>query len=228
MSVDVIVLANQLVDSSSGIEQIEFSDGTVWSRGRIMQQLVPMPASTTTNSVSAGQDVIDGSIASDVLSGNGGSEFLRGGLGADTYLFNSGDGNVTIVDHGIPGEMDKILFGPGFLLSELVITRLPDSPNSITLGFFGSTDSLTITDFRGESGDGIEIYEFSDGTRISTIDLVQLHLSTQNTAGTDIAVGSDLDETIITGDGDDFILGGAGNDFLDGQDGDDTYYFNLV
>ena len=70
------------LDYASPVQQVQFSDGTLWNVNQILaQELLG----------SAHDDVIDGTSGADVLHGRAGDDTLTGGAGADTL--DGGDGS---------------------------------------------------------------------------------------------------------------------------------------
>ena len=107
-----IVLEGQLAGDNFGIEEIEFSDGEIWTRADLL-------AASLTSASTGGNDVINGFAAADVIAGGAGDDILRGGAGGDIYQYNLGDGADIIVEDGRAGEVDKLVFGAGITLSML-------------------------------------------------------------------------------------------------------------
>jgi len=233
-----ILLEDQFGGRASGIEQIQFADGTIWDRGAIEAHISVRAPDITGSSGSndltgtAGQDQIYGYGGDDTLTGGTGNDFLAGGGDDDTYVFNRGDGADTIYDDW---GSDTLRFGAGITVADLVL--LPATTDGDVLGLFigiaGTSDRVYIRNQNANNGHGIEHFEFADGTVLSDADM-RARLVT-GTAGddriygtpfADQAMGGAGNDEINTGDGNDMLTGGQGDDYLNGQGGDDTYVFN--
>lgn len=84
----ILVVDHFAAGGNNAIEQIEFSDGTVWSAtaiaNRVMREGMPMNAATEIG------DTIGGSSVTDYLYGLGGDDTMSGGLGDDSLYGNDG------------------------------------------------------------------------------------------------------------------------------------------
>ena len=233
-----ILLEDQFGGRASGIEQIQFADGTIWDRGAIEAHISVRAPDITGSSGSndltgtAGQDQIYGYGGDDTLTGGTGNDFLAGGGDDDTYVFNRGDGADTIYDDW---GSDTLRFGAGITVADLVL--LPATTDGDVLGLFigiaGTSDRVYIRNQNANNGHGIEHFEFADGTVLSDADMRARLLT--GTAGddriygtpfADQAMGGAGNDEINTGDSNDTLTGGTGDDYLNGQGGDDTYVFN--
>ena len=209
------------------IEYFEFADGTVLEVADIQDALL---ASTD------GDDTIYGFFSADTISGGLGNDLLIGGDGADTYLFNLGDGHDTIVDGQLSifvDGADRVVFGAGISTGDISVDIIGGDYDDLRINI-NANDSITVTDYFGNIFDTykIEEFEFSDGTVWGETDLQAVYLANAATDGDDMIAGFDgLDDAIDGGLGNDTILGrrgaddisgGAGNDTLDGGDGEDT------
>ncbi|MGN7932723.1 calcium-binding protein, partial [Sphingopyxis sp. 22461] len=233
-----------------GIKQFRFADGTIWSRGQI-------DAAYLAQQVTAGDDVITGSIRDDVIAGVGGNDTLigwagndrltggvgndiiRGGEGDDVYVYAPGDGDDVIDEWGgYWGSFDTLEFGAGIDPDDLVFVRSGEAyvvtfahiPGSLTLNY-QSAGGLA----GGREG-GIKQFRFADGTIWSRGQIDAAYLAQQATAGDDVITGSIRDDvihglggndTLIGWAGNDTLIGGAGNDLLQGEAGNDVYAYAL-
>lgn len=95
-----------------------------------------------------GNDTIYTGTGNDTIKGGVGNDFINGDTGSDTYLFNLGDGNDTIVDTSAYGSLDRdtLILGAG---------------NNTLIGGIGS-DNLN-------GGAGSDTYVFKIGDGIDTI-----------------------------------------------------------
>ncbi|MEJ0038724.1 MAG: calcium-binding protein [Gammaproteobacteria bacterium] len=186
------------------------------------------------------------------LFGNGGDDTLEGlsgstvygGEGSDTYLYNLGDGDVSIGDKSTfdsaAGAVDVLRFGPGIRPSDVVVKRATTVSNDDGAQFF-VTNSLTrqrsiVTAYNALSViNGTSVLDevrFDDGTVWTHEDLYARYLTGDVTPNIiqgfdrdDVIRGNGGDDTLRGGNGIDDLGGGAGNDELEGDAGDDTYRF---
>ncbi len=193
------------------IELIRFSDGTTWTDQQIRERLL---IQARTN----GNDVISGYWTDDLMDGGPGNDTLRGGDGGDVYLFGPGTGQDVIEDSysTIYGDYpDTVRFASGVLPSQVTFTRVV---NDLRISLQGQPDTLTIRDhFVGTvQVSSIELFEFSNGTKLTAAQIEAGILTASSTPGNDIIIGNTLANTLD---------GGAGNDSLYGAQGADTYVF---
>ena len=174
-----------------------------------------------------GDDKIYAGKGDDIIIGGKGNDQLDGGTGANTFIYNIGDGRDIILNqYADQNADDKIKFGEGITLEDLIFTKKGDG---LVISFKNHPDQkITL-----ERTDIVGLLEFSDG---SSYDIVNQGLTyIQSNANEDIRTG-DNDDTIYAGDGHDdvyagngnnIIIGGKGNDTLNGGNGNDTYVWNL-
>jgi len=202
----------------------------------------------------AGDDTVQGGTGNDRYEGGAGNDWLvdEGALsvatdatgaqtrthasgGADTYVYNMGDGNDTITDSGLSSEVDVLQFGSGISLSDItVLNRKRPSLVSAAGGTSSDTsqnfDTLAVLQIKGLQGSvsirtpgveqGSNVLEASDGNW--GIERLQFYDgSSLDKAGMDaLFANAALDQVGLAGA--DSITGGAGNDTLDGMGGNDT------
>ena len=91
--------------------------------------------------------------------------------GDDTFVFNLGDGQDTIIEHQ---GVDTLYFGPNITWEDLTFTQ---SENDMVISINDTTDSITVKDWFAADEDGvyryenhkIEIFEFADGSKHTKI-----------------------------------------------------------
>ncbi|HYC41804.1 MAG TPA: calcium-binding protein [Noviherbaspirillum sp.] len=184
------------------IEQIQFSDGTVWY-GPDLNKVMRAFNGTM------GNDFIVGTSGIDLIDGKAGDDMLQGGTGGDTYIFASGSGRDTIVETVNAGETDIIRF----------TTATPEQVSLLRKGA-----DLLIRVSTGEevrvagqfAGNGIEKIEFGSGIAWGAKEI--------NSAPNEI-IGSASSDYLIGTAGTDLIHGAGGDDMLQGGEGSDTYFF---
>ena len=205
-------------------------------------------------------DSLYGTAADDFVYGGAGNDRLDGGAGDDTYIFNKGDGEDTVSD---TGGSDTIRFGDGISPDDIQFLRPSGYPaeDNLEIRIKGTNDKITVSDYftnytnmSKENTGAIERFEFSDGTVLTTRDVIDQvrirHGSSSNDylsglsdadntlygdagddhlsgyAGNDTLIGGQGTDRLDGGHGNDTLIGGQGTDRLDGGAGDDTYIFN--
>ena len=178
----------------------------------------------------AGDDVIVGGVGNDhIAAGDGddrivagpGADIAAGGEGVDTYVFNVGDGSLTINDSGA----NTVAFGPGIAAGALQLERAAGYL-VITTATVG--DRLRLSGFSA-AGDGqslaVDTLRFDDGTVMSATQLLSRGLDGLGTPQGETLDGSSGDDRLVGLDGDDVLVGGRGDDTLTGGNGGDEYFF---
>ncbi|MGA8006290.1 MAG: calcium-binding protein [Burkholderiales bacterium] len=152
---DVISSTGQYVNgnavSEAGIDEVRFTDGTVWDRARLAQMvLVGTSAGETLTGFNDLGDTIDGGDGNDTLEGVDGNDLLIGGAGDDTLYggngndaLQGGDGN----DHVYGDAGDDVMDG--------------GAGNDWMRGYGGNDVYLF---GRGDGQDTVENYDFWNGT----------------------------------------------------------------
>ncbi|QBC28078.1 hypothetical protein U737_14895 [Methylomonas sp. LW13] len=190
-------------------------------------------------------DRIFGYDGNDRIESGPGNDTANGGAGDDSYLFNIGDGVLTIVDSAEMGAGNQLEFGEGITQEDLInhlhfeapangepgwfIIRVGDNGDEVRLQGFDPNDVEN-------SPRAVDSFRFADG---SVVDFGQLVRSTfviqgdQNgntLSGTNLGdrlYGYESADSLYGGDGDDVLTGGSGDDNLLGGAGRDTFVFNL-
>ena len=188
--------------TSRTIQQVEFSDGTIWDEQTIKEMTLSL-AGTIGNDVLIGSDldeVISGSDGDDTLDGKAGSDVLTGGLGNDTYTVDSmfdtiveenGAGIDTVrssVDYALGDSLEHLtLVDPGGSLVNLGSRVFGPDPERTAVIASGNAVNNVLT---GNGGDNL-----LDGG-----------------AGDDTLFGGDGSTRFPVTGGDDILIGGLGND----------------
>jgi Ca2+-binding RTX toxin-like protein len=177
-----------------------------------------------------GNDTLNGGEGEDILIGGTGNDRLEGGGDDDTYHYNLGDGNDTIIDTG--GILDKVVFGLGIVVNEHLSVAQSDDNLIITIN--GGTNPanngrITIEGWT-DTEQPIERFELLNGKAVNLGSLLSATEGfdtltwTYSVFNIDGLGGNDI---LTSGAFDDIITGGVGNDTLNGGDGSDTYTYNL-
>lgn len=231
------------VDTLSGIEMIEFVNGTAVEQVALADLLAPaLPTSTVptdgndmlmgtfgdeTISGLGGHDRIDGGFGNDTLDGGAGHDVITGGEGADIFI--GGDGNDTFY----ADAQDISAMGGGPLPAD-------------------ADTGIDVVVFKDEFGQGINTSTFvlhgieevilDYGNDQFSAALADKGLTILAGEGNNMISGSAFDDRLVGGDnrddlngnagndviesgwGDDYLKGGDGNDVLRGDNGMDTLW----
>jgi Ca2+-binding RTX toxin-like protein len=176
------------------------------------------------------------------LVGGKGDDRIYGDCGADTYIYNLGDGhdryNEFLYSYDY-NTNDKVKFGENINAEDIVYKR----SGSHLVMEINESDSVTVEYFFYGTINQIEYFEFADGTVLDIDDIKERTNYVKGTEGNDTikaftdGINFDLDQTLYGLGGNDTIedtpgrnatiIGGEGNDTLYGEGGNDTYIFNL-
>lgn len=127
------------------VENFRFETGAVYTQREIENR-----AMTGTD----GDDTIIGSAHADRIEGRGGNDILIGGRGSDTYIYNLGDGNDTIIEEADTAARDQLVFGAGINAGDVSFTRPSPSSNDIVLTIAHDGATITLVNQLGTHGRG--------------------------------------------------------------------------
>ena len=156
--------------------------------------------------------------------GGKGNDRLEGHGGADTYLFNRGDGQDVINDYqyGDYGVSDRIVFGAEISRDQVTVTREGNNIVLLVADPAGvENDRITLEHAFTDGNYKIEQVVFADGTVLSATDLQDLAEIVQGTEGDDELQGTVVRDELFGNGGNDTLISWDGNDLLDGGAGDD-------
>jgi Ca2+-binding RTX toxin-like protein len=138
----------------------------------------------------AGDDVLYGNAGNDSLSGGTDTDELRGDVGSDHYYYSLGDGSDTLYDVVNTGDVNTLWLGGGIALAT---TELSFDSQGYKLAF-GDGGSISIkgnyssslsggvyTIANAASNADIQRVEFSDGTGLSWLEMVQRGFTQRST-----------------------------------------------
>jgi Ca2+-binding RTX toxin-like protein len=244
-STDRIEVSNWFGEDADTVEQVEFADGTIWTKADVEARLPTVITGTD------GNDQLGGSDGFEIFDGQGGNDLLEGGAGNDVYLFKRGDGQDTIADYDETiGNIDAVRFDSGISAADVKVTF--DSNRHLFLSIDGTQDRITLYEWLDWDAGRVERVLFADGTVWNQEDLEAMavfgpsegndyldgtedgdyllglggddHLVGEG--GNDIIDGGSGEDYVIGRDGDDLLAGGAGTDVLDGGVGNDVYLYS--
>ncbi len=242
---DRITINDTMVSGDHRLEQVFFSDGTMWTHADLVSRSMLNNAGHDTFYGSYNDEAMTGGAGNDVLIAREGNDTLIGGTGNDTlsgdgnddtYVFNLGDGQDIVSEYSRGagwGGVDTLLLGAGIMSDNISVSQA-DNGRDIVLSINGTTDRITVNDTMVSSDFRLEQVRFADGTTWTHADLVTR--SMLNNTAADTFYGSYNGETLIGGagndvliarEGNDTLIGGTGDDTLTGDGNDDTYVFSL-
>jgi trimeric autotransporter adhesin len=270
----------KLAENSYKIEYIQFSDGTTWDESSILERAGKLVGTDGDDNLrgtndrndhivggagndyiqgyggndtlegGSGNDELYGSSGQDLLDGGVGNDYMNGGNGADTYLFQLGSGQDTIVDIDSDGTVIDVIKITGLSPEEVSLRR---EYSNLIISIKGTSDTLKVENYFQSDSNKIEKIVFDDGTvwdttfvseRVRFIYGTELDdvldsfasgdvfvsglggndvITTGN--GYDVLNGDSGNDQLLSGSGDDILDGGTGMDTMEGGGGGDTYYF---
>ncbi len=205
-----VIITNQMVESGSiytGLEKIEFGDGSFVTVGEIATQINAALATS-------GHDNLVGVSGDETFEGGLGDDIMSGLDGSDTYIYTRGDGSDRIIN---PFDDTIRLIGvdPAQVVLQQGIQNNGDLSLVISPSTTGALDGGRITLTNGLYTSNSRIV-FDDGTIWTNAEFASRLQSNPVTNGDDRITGTS---------GNDVLEGKGGNDLLLGQNGSDTYIF---
>nr|WP_244655686.1 calcium-binding protein [Sphingomonas sp. CFBP 13603] len=166
---DQVVISNALnsdSDTSYGVQQVRFADGTSQS----YEQLLAIADTGSANN----DGTLYGDAEGNVIDPNGYSHYVMSGGGNDTIIYRKGYGDISIQDYSqSPGKVATIAFGPDILPSDVDISPNTDrysASGAMNIGVDGSTIRI---DYEMIGDDPIiGALSFSDGTVLTYADML--------------------------------------------------------
>lgn len=189
------------------IEEIVFSDGTVWRTKDVLPKLLL---------ATDGFDDIQGFTTDDLLNGLRGNDQLRGGLGSDTYQFDVDFGEDTIWEES-GDDVNQIRFSAGLDSNNAIVSRDYD-PADLMIRFIGTSNIVHIKNFfvSENKGEMISTISFANGVTWNFSDIKQQVLYGSVNNPTSFVQGFSSND-VISSD--------SSQNFLDGKAGSDTYKY---
>ena len=174
-----------------------------------------------------GDDYIETRNGNNTVIGGKGNDNIKGSSAKDTYIYNLGDGNDTIVTYG---ENDILEFGEGITRENTIFRGVG---HDLLITFKDSEGSIIIKNPLYNNSFKIEKFKFANGEEFSYEYIVSHLTPTEGTEGNDSINGSYASEiiygyggndTISAGNGNDIVYGGDGDDIISGNKGNNTVY----
>ncbi len=149
----ILLTDEETGNQTSGVEQIVFDDGTVWTQADLRAMwLVQETASTDTS--------ITGFRTNDIIVAGTVDRSLHGAGGQDTYVYSSSGGNVVIDD---PGRLQSELDLTDIASTDVSLSRpVANSGANLVITVNSTGKTITILNEFTTSG-GLRAISFSDG-----------------------------------------------------------------
>jgi Ca2+-binding RTX toxin-like protein len=226
-----VAVQNWYSNGDAQLSQVEFADGTVWTRAQINamspvirgtsgDDTITGTSSNDTIYAGAGNDAITAGDGNDTIIAGAGNDSIEGGYGSDVYVWNLGDGNDTINDYTVSkfsyNQTGVLKLGEGVDPANVELTRAGNDAVFI----IGETGERVAVQNWYSNGDAqLSQVEFADGT---------VWTRAQINAMSPVIRGTDGDDSLTGYAGQNNILiGGTGNDLLTGNNGHDIYVWTL-
>ena len=212
---NLVILDGELNDYSNGVQAVQFTDGTFWSKA----QLIALATTGTT-----GADMLYGSPDADVFDGKGApagsQDYEQGNGGGDTFIFDQGYGQLEINESDGSATPNNVLkLGAGITAAQVAVTD--DANNDVFLTIGTSGDRIELDNELGDpSFWGVQQVQFADGTVWTPEQLFQM--VTTGTTGADNLYGTSGADTF---DGKGAPAGSQ--DYEQGNGGDDAFIYNV-
>ncbi|MEY9591315.1 Ca2+-binding RTX toxin-like protein [Bradyrhizobium yuanmingense] len=154
-----ITVTNQFAETGlEGIDEIQFADGTTWSREHILEAMRTVPGTDGNDELYIKAQQINGEWQPTVFVGGHGDDHLYGGGYGDIYVYAKGDGNDTIQDFGDnSGTLRLSDLNP----ADIGVSSLPDHSILITVHETGET--IKVKPYSDQSM-GFDQIVFANGT----------------------------------------------------------------
>ena len=199
-------------------------------------------------------DVLTGTIYSDLIDGLAGIDTMSGGLGNDTYVVDNSDdvvvetanqGTDTVIasaDYTLTANVENLtltgsaIVGIGNSGANIIIgndeSNSLDGAGGVDTYVGGKGDDTYYVGSASELTRITELADEGDDTIISTVSVTSLAANVENIqlvgAGAVNATGNELDNTITGTNASNLLDGGAGADVLIGGLGNDTYVVDNI
>ena len=201
-----ITLVGMLESDLNGVAAVEFSDGTTWTAAQVIAM---------TETGSPDHTTLVGGPGNNVFNPNGYAHVIDGNGGADTILFNLGDGRVTVNEENQTGPEQSVLqFGTGITVADISASQDAYGDIILTVGTAG--DAVVLSNMIDSGLDGISFgvgsATFVDGTTLSVQQITNL-AETGSATNTVLRAGPDGD-TIDPNGYASLVLGGAGANII--------------
>jgi Ca2+-binding RTX toxin-like protein len=188
-----ITITNQFAEAGlEGIEEIQFADGTTWTREHILEAMRTVRGTDGNDELYTKAQQINGEWQPTVFVGGHGNDHLYGGEYGDIYVYAKGDGNDTIQDFGDnSGTLRLSDLNP----ADIGVSSLPD--DSILITVYETGETITVKPYSDQSM-GFDQIVFADGTIWGRDDIIAaVHAPKGATLSSDEVAENADDGTVI-------------------------------
>lgn len=217
---DRIELDGEKWSASSGVQEVQFADGTTWTRVQLLAQLTVGTSGADTLSGSADGQIFDGRRA---LAGT--EDYESSHSSGNTFIYKDGYGQLEIDETNFSSTPDNALqFGDGIVASDISVAS--DGTNLyLTDGTAG--DRIKLDDALLGSDYGVQTVQFSDGSSLTRDQLIALSAAGGTTSADELD-GTSSPEVFDgkgVSAGSEYVTGAA-KDYESGGGGGDTFIFD--
>ncbi len=158
-----------------------------------------------------GNDTLYGGDGDDTLNSGAGNDILDAGAGADTYIYNLGDGNITICEVEYD-KNDKLVFENKIKKEDLSF-QIDKVDLLITIN---QNDSIRINNYF--------LFYFIENNLLDKFKIENKVLNSNELIKNNINTINKKDKILFGDKKNNYLYGGEGNDFLDSGEGNDILY----
>jgi Ca2+-binding RTX toxin-like protein len=212
--------------TSSQVESVNFSDGTVQDVAFIEAHLTQAPLNLTLTGT-AGVDTLTGGAGNDTFQGMGGNDTFVTGGGDDTLMFSNTAGHSVVIN---ASGTDTLSFDNTVAVNSVTYTQ---SGNDLIVHYGTHGGTIDVQGFFANGAGQTEQVMFANGS-VENAAFISSHLSQvggqgvgetlHGTNGPDNLSGTEGNDRLFGANGDDVLQGFGGNDFLQGGNGNDTLF----
>jgi Ca2+-binding RTX toxin-like protein len=208
-----ITLARAEDEAGTGIEYVEFADGTRLTIGEVVARL----DQNQNVHGSTHADVIRTGAGNDTIDGGAGNDTVAGGSGNDVYVIGRNTG-FDMIDQGNAESTDADIIGFAADVAPADVALSLDEIG-LNLRIAGTDAGAKLLGWNGE-GATLSV-RFSNGVVWDAATLQTLLATVQGSAASDSLIGTSGNDTMLGYEGSDSLNAGGGDDLLDGGPGDD-------
>jgi Ca2+-binding RTX toxin-like protein len=187
------------------LQSFTFADGTVWTATQVKQMLLAQEAAVP------GGAIFGYPQSNDTLVAGTGDQYLSGQGGADTYVYSSAGGNITVDDGG---SSSRMVFSD-INAANVTLSKVSGNTNLVVTDTITGHTVTVLGQFSNGSGT-LQSFTFADGT-VWTAAQVSAMAWYRGTSGNDTLGGSGANDTFASS---------PGIDTLNGNGGFDSYEFS--
>ncbi len=246
--VDRVTLVGWFTSSDKPAEQVEFSDGTVWTAADLTLFASAIRGTSGNDSLTgtSGADTLYGLAGNDTLSGGAGADAMYGGTGDDTYVVdNTGDTVIENAEEGTDTVQTSVTYTLAANVENLTLTgtaAINGTGNALNNTLTGNSANNTLTGDAGDDyldgGTGNDTMRGGTGNDTYVVNVSTDVITENANEGIDtvlssvtLTIGNNIENltltgtTAINGTGNtlnNVLIGNSANNTLTGNAGDDV------